>query len=146
MKIIKTASGNQIKMSKSEWQRIGERAGWSENTSDQLQILKNIMLTVDKLKLMHEKAKEFSGSGSVIDSENVSSLESTISSIKTDLLGAFDQETISYAQYKKLVDNIVKVEAEFRFLANNEHGGMFADASALTNFEKNIMSLMSLFD
>jgi len=28
MKIIKTASGNQIKMSKSEWQSIGKEAGW----------------------------------------------------------------------------------------------------------------------
>jgi len=28
MKIIKTASGNQVKMSKSEWQSIGKKAGW----------------------------------------------------------------------------------------------------------------------
>lgn len=32
MKIIKTASGNQtIKMSKSEWEKIGKMAGWSDN-------------------------------------------------------------------------------------------------------------------
>ena len=28
MKVIKTASGNQVKMSKSEWQSIGKTAGW----------------------------------------------------------------------------------------------------------------------
>ena len=28
MKIIKTASGNQVKMSKSEWESIGKTAGW----------------------------------------------------------------------------------------------------------------------
>jgi len=28
MKLIKTASGNQIKLSKSEWESIGKTAGW----------------------------------------------------------------------------------------------------------------------
>ena len=28
MKVIKTASGNQVKMSKSEWETIGKTAGW----------------------------------------------------------------------------------------------------------------------
>jgi len=28
MNIIKTASGNQVKMSKSEWESIGKTAGW----------------------------------------------------------------------------------------------------------------------
>jgi len=32
MKIIKTASGNEIKISKSEWQSIGKTAGWAEET------------------------------------------------------------------------------------------------------------------
>jgi len=30
MKIIKTASGNQIKMSKAEWEDIGKTAGWED--------------------------------------------------------------------------------------------------------------------
>jgi len=34
MKILKTASGkSQIKISKSEWQSIGKKAGWEEDSS-----------------------------------------------------------------------------------------------------------------
>jgi len=43
MKVIKTASGNQIKMSKSEWTSIGKTAGWMDNPKekaiDALQII-----------------------------------------------------------------------------------------------------------
>ena len=34
MKIIKTANGNQVKMSKSEWETIGKTAGWVEDRLD----------------------------------------------------------------------------------------------------------------
>ena len=34
MKVIKTASGNQIKMSKSEWETIGRTAGWVDDRLD----------------------------------------------------------------------------------------------------------------
>lgn len=34
MKIIKTANGNQIKLSKNEWQSIGKTAGWGKDIAD----------------------------------------------------------------------------------------------------------------
>ena len=53
MKVIKTASGNQIKMSKSEWETIGKTAGWDSTvetgegtiirgTPDRIENLRNI--------------------------------------------------------------------------------------------------------
>ena len=42
MKLIKTASGNQIKMSKSEWQSIGKTAGWLTNNWEYDKSLKQI--------------------------------------------------------------------------------------------------------
>lgn len=38
MKVIKTASGNQIKLSKSEWQSIGKKAGWMKVATEELTI------------------------------------------------------------------------------------------------------------
>ena len=35
MKIIKTASGNQIKMSKSEWESIGKQADWMDSLMEE---------------------------------------------------------------------------------------------------------------
>lgn len=34
MKIIKTASGKKIKLSKKEWESIGKKAGWMKKASD----------------------------------------------------------------------------------------------------------------
>jgi len=33
MKIIKTANGNKLKLSKKEWERIGNKAGWVKKSS-----------------------------------------------------------------------------------------------------------------
>ena len=33
MKVIKTASGNQIKISKKEWKAIGKKAGWTKTAA-----------------------------------------------------------------------------------------------------------------
>ena len=34
MKVIKTAKGNEIKLSKSEWETIGKTAGWMKKAED----------------------------------------------------------------------------------------------------------------
>jgi len=34
MKVIKTANGNEIKLSKSEWESIGKTAGWMRTATD----------------------------------------------------------------------------------------------------------------
>jgi hypothetical protein len=33
MKVVKTASGNQLKMSRSEWEKIGRTAGWDDTVN-----------------------------------------------------------------------------------------------------------------
>jgi len=34
MKVVKTASGNKIKMSRKEWEDMGKKAGWMKEASD----------------------------------------------------------------------------------------------------------------
>ena len=47
MKVIKTASGKKLKMSKKEWQAMGKKAGWMKvaNTSEP----QNIANAIDRL-------------------------------------------------------------------------------------------------
>ena len=48
MKVIKTASGNQIKMSKTEWEKIGRTAGWMKTANADL--IEHIRRLVDDEK------------------------------------------------------------------------------------------------
>ena len=49
MKVIKTAGGNQIKMSKSEWETIGKTAGWMKKAEDDMDFLSGKEPTLDEV-------------------------------------------------------------------------------------------------
>jgi len=49
MKIIKTASGKKIKMSKKEWESIGKTAGWAKEASNDLLSYDGVISLGDKL-------------------------------------------------------------------------------------------------
>ena len=79
MKVIKTAGGNQIKMSKSEWQSIGKKAGWTQENFDD-----NIKVELDEYK-----KPTYPTSDSILSEYSLSYIKWAIKSLGEESIAGF---------------------------------------------------------